>query len=166
MLVVELIHWLFIPFVAWGVIKRGKAVRPRDGKKLEICAASSAAMLILNSDLWSLLLWNVFGIPYSGFWGGSGSSELLSFGYSFVIVVLSIVGIRRIRRNAGGLYGFSYAVPGLILGLGIVCFWLWIGSMFFFGLDLIIPTWNRSHLPAEQVGAANRDKAGGCSQDH
>lgn len=133
MLILEFLNWLALPIVGLIVVKKCRAIRERDGKKLEICAASSAAMVILNPDLLSLLLWHLFGISYAGLWAGAGNSELLSFTYSVVTIILSMIGMRRIMRNPDKLYGNFYAILGLLLGLAIVCFWLWVGYTLFSG---------------------------------
>lgn len=133
MLIVEILNWLAIPIVVLLVIRLCKDARRKDGKKRDVWAVSSAAMVILNPHVLPTFLWYVFGVSYGGIWGGVGSSEIQSFSYGFINVIVSIVGIRRIMRSKDHLYGVFYAIPGLMLGLAVVCFWLWIAYTFFSG---------------------------------
>jgi len=133
MLIVEILNWLAIPIVVLLVIRLCKHARRKDGKKRDVWAVSSAAMVILNPHVLPAILWYMFGVSYGGIWGGVGSSEIQSFSYGLINIIVSIVGIRRIKRSKDHLYGVSYAIPGLMLGLAVVCFWLWLVYSFVSG---------------------------------
>ena len=90
-------------------------------------------MVILNPHFLPEILWYVCEVSYGGIWGGVGSSEIQSFSYGLINIIVSIVGVRRIMRSRDRLYGVSYAIPGLILGLAVVCFWLWLFYSFVSG---------------------------------